>query len=69
MLTRVTVFISALLRYAGALRAADVILNEYNAAGNGLFREGDGEGTFWGRIEENGGDWCRLVVATDHATR
>jgi hypothetical protein len=55
---------------------ADVILNEYNAVGNGLFLNGgnasaDDDGgrasdSYFGRIEGNGGDWFELVVITDH---
>jgi hypothetical protein len=66
MLTRIALSAATLLLHAESLHAADVILNEYNAVGNGLFLEGDGEDTFWGRIEENGGDWFELVVVTDH---
>lgn len=31
---------------AGVIRASDMILNEYNAVGNGLILEGDGEDPF-----------------------
>lgn len=50
----------------GVIRASDMILNEYNAVGNGLLLEGDGEDLFWHRTVENGGDWFELVVITDH---
>lgn len=47
-------------------RAADVILNEYNAVAATKFLQNQREDTFWGRIEGNGGDWFELVVITDH---
>ncbi|MBN2020671.1 MAG: hypothetical protein JW749_10665 [Sedimentisphaerales bacterium] len=56
--------------------AADVILNEYNAVGGGLYLNGgnasaDDDGgragdTWFGRVEGNGGDWFEMAVITDH---
>ncbi|MHC4090985.1 MAG: lamin tail domain-containing protein, partial [Planctomycetota bacterium] len=45
---------------------ARIVLNEYNAVGSTGFLEGDGEDTFWGRIQANGGDWFELAVIADH---
>lgn len=39
---------------ASVIRVSDMILNEYNAVGNGLILEGDGEDPFWRRTVENG---------------
>ena len=62
-------------------RAADVILNEYNAVasnkwlgnpalpecvGPGGFGCSTKEDTFFGRVMGNGGNWFELVVITDH---
>ncbi|UCE58159.1 MAG: lamin tail domain-containing protein [Phycisphaerales bacterium] len=58
--------VAASLIRADTLHAADVILNEYNAVGNGQFLEGDGRDTYWDQIEENGGDWFELAIVTDH---
>jgi hypothetical protein len=65
---------SLLLPVAG--RAADVVLNEYNAVTDAGFLNGgtpaeDSEGgqaadPFFGRVAGNGGDWFELVVITDH---
>ncbi|MHC4064590.1 MAG: MSCRAMM family adhesin [Planctomycetota bacterium] len=55
-----------LLACSGGLRAADVILNEYNAVGGTQFLEDGAEDTYWGRVEGNGGDWFELAVITDH---
>jgi hypothetical protein len=61
---------------AGTLRAADVILNEYNAVDNTSFLGGgdssadDAGGrasdSYFGRVMGNGGDWFELVVIKDH---
>jgi hypothetical protein len=61
-----TILVFASWAWAGGLHAADVILNEYNAVGGNRFLEDDGEDTYWGRVEGNGGDWFELVVITDH---
>ena len=66
MPSRVFLIFAGWLLHAGVLHAADVILNEYNAVGNGRFLEGDGEDPFWGRTEGNGGDWFELAIVTDH---
>lgn len=50
----------------GESRAADLVLNEYNAVGDGRRLEQDGSDPFWGRRLGNGGDWFELVVITDH---
>lgn len=47
-------------------RAADVILNEYNAVGDSNFLQGTGSDSYWGRILGNGGDWFEMAVITDH---
>ena len=61
---------------SGSLRAADVILNEYNAVDTAAFLGGgdssaDEAGgraadSFFGRVPGNGGDWFELVVIKDH---
>jgi hypothetical protein len=65
-----------LLTVSGGLRAADVILNEYNAVDSTDFLNGgdaaaDESGgrasdSYFGRVEGNGGDWFELVVIKDH---
>jgi hypothetical protein len=68
--------VTVLLIVSGGLRAADVILNEYNAVDPASFL-GDGNSaadakggrasdSYFGRVEGNGGDWFELVVITDH---
>lgn len=61
-----TLLVMALLGSASASRAADLILNEYNAVGKGRLLGSDGADTFWQQIEGNGGDWVELVVIKDH---
>ncbi len=66
----------ALSLLSGNARAADVILNEYNAVGgsdylNGGDSSADETGgrasdTYFGRVMGNGGDWFEMVVITDH---
>ncbi|MCL5279579.1 MAG: hypothetical protein M1376_06700 [Planctomycetes bacterium] len=61
---------------SGTLRAADVILNEYNAVDNSSFLGGGDSSadevggrasdSYFGRIMGNGGDWFELVVIKDH---
>jgi hypothetical protein len=75
---RVTLLIAAVLLFAAAteIRAADVILNEYNAVDPNSFLGGgdasaDASGgraydTYFGRVKGNGGDWFELVVIKDH---
>jgi hypothetical protein len=65
-----------LLTLTGGLRAADVILNEYNAVSGSSYLGGgdsaaDAKGgrasdSYFGRVEGNGGDWFELVVIKDH---
>lgn len=57
-------------------RAADIILNEYNAVDSNDFLNGgnasaDDDGgrasdSYFGRVRGNGGDWFELVVIKDH---
>lgn len=64
------------LMLSGGLRAADVILNEYNAVDSTEFLGGgnsaaDAKGgrasdSYFGRVQGNGGDWFELVVIKDH---
>lgn len=63
---RVVIAIATMLISAGTIRAADLILNEYNAVSSGFFLAGDGQDDFWQRTDGNGGDWFELVVITDH---
>ncbi len=66
----------ALSLVSGTLRAADVILNEYNAVDGTSFLGGgdssaDDRGErasdgYFGRVMNNGGDWFELVVIKDH---
>lgn len=61
---------------SGTLRAADVLLNEYNAVDNTSFlgggdssaddRGGRASDSYFGRVMGNGGDWFELVVIKDH---
>jgi len=61
---------------SGTLRAADVILNEFNAVdGTSFLGGGDSSADYaggrasdryFGRIMGNGGDWFELVVIKDH---
>lgn len=51
---------------AGTARAADVILNEYNAVSDAQLLANNSFDPYWGRIPGNGGDWFELVVITDH---
>lgn len=72
------VFLALCLLLGGVCSAfaADVILNEYNAVGNGLYLNGgnasaDDNGgrasdSWFGRVPTNGGDWFEMVVITDH---
>ncbi|GMU33203.1 MAG: lamin tail domain-containing protein [Planctomycetia bacterium] len=55
-----------LLSAAATARAADVILNEYNAVGDTQFLANGSADTYWGTVLGNGGDWFELVVITDH---
>jgi len=55
-----------LLSAAAAARAADVILNEYNAVSDTQFLANGSSDAFWGIVLGNGGDWFELVVITDH---
>jgi hypothetical protein len=67
---------AVLLALAGSVRAADVILNEYNAVDGSSYLGGgdsaaDAKGarasdSYFGRVEGNGGDWFELVVIKDH---
>jgi hypothetical protein len=75
---RVVLLIAGVLLFAAATetRAADVILNEYNAVDSDSFLGGgdasaDASGgrafdTHFGRVKGNGGDWFELVVIKDH---
>jgi hypothetical protein len=73
---KVSVLLFLVLGCFCAAFAADVILNEYNAVGNGLFLNdgnasaddngGRASDCWFGRISGNGGDWFELVVITDH---
>lgn len=66
----------ALSLLSGTLRAADVILNEYNAVDGAAFLGGgdssaDETGgraadSYFGRVPGNGGDWFELAVIKDH---
>jgi hypothetical protein len=51
---------------APSARAADVILNEYNAvSGGNQLDDGEGADTFFGKINGNGGNWFELLVVGD----
>lgn len=65
-MNRFCVIVGIVLSVALPVRAADVILNEYNAVNGGELLEGDGSDTYWGIVEGNGGDWFELAVITDH---
>lgn len=55
-----------------ALAAGELVINEYNAVGEGKYLEHDpvnpweGSDSYFGRIEGNGNNWIELVVNTDH---
>ena len=65
-----------ILSFWGSAFGADIILNEYNAVSSTLFLNGgnasaDSNGgrasdSYFGRVQDNGGDWFELVVITDH---
>lgn len=56
----------ALIAASASTRAADVILNEYNAVSDSQLLANSSSDPYWGRIAGNGGDWFELVVITDH---
>ncbi len=59
----VCVIVAFASRVAGG---ASVILNEYNAvSGSNQLDDGDGEDTFFGTIDGNGGNWFELLVLDD----
>jgi hypothetical protein len=78
--SRRTALLSFLLcSFAHSAWAAQLIVNEFNAVGSGEYLNGgsagiDGDGndvdppsdTYFGRKEDNGGDWIELVVVADH---
>jgi hypothetical protein len=74
--TRALGILLVLALMPGALRAADVILNEYNAVGSTSFLGGGDSAAdesggrasdcYFGRVPGNGGDWFELVVIKDH---
>ena len=76
MLRRILGLVVVCSLLSGSLRAADVILNEYNAVDTAAFLGGgdssaDEAGgraadSFFGRVPGNGGDWFELVVIKDH---
>ena len=43
-----------------------LILNEYNGVSDSELLEGEGEDTYFGQVEGNGGDWIELVVTKNH---
>ena len=58
---------------AGQARAAgELIINEFNAVGEAKFLQYDalkpweGQDSYFGRIQGNGGNWIELVVTEDH---
>lgn len=55
-----------LIACAVPARAADVILNEYNAVSDTQVLQNGASDPFWGIVPGNGGDWFELVVITDH---
>jgi len=74
--TRTLLLVAVLLSMTQGVRAADIILNEYNAVDSNDFlgggdaamdeaggRAGD---TYFGRVPGNGGDWFEMVVIKDH---
>ena len=50
---------------ASSGRAAELILNEYNAVSSTNMLENSGSDTFFGQVLGNGGDWFELVVIRD----
>ncbi len=52
--------------------AGELIINEYNGVGEAKFLEHDlqkpweGQDSYFGRIQGNGGNWIELVVTEDH---
>jgi hypothetical protein len=75
-MTRTLLLVAVLLCVGQGVRAADIILNEYNAVGAKDFlnggdsaadsEEGRAFDSYFGRIQGNGGDWFELVVIKDH---
>ena len=50
---------------ASSGRAAELMLNEYNAGSSTNMLENSGSDTFFGQVLGNGGDWFELVVMRD----
>ncbi|MEZ6191749.1 MAG: PEP-CTERM sorting domain-containing protein [Phycisphaerales bacterium] len=66
------VLFGGLLAAGQAHAAGELIINEYNAVGEAKFLEFDplkaweGQDSYFGRIQGNGGNWIELVVTSDH---
>ena len=64
--------LTGMLAAGQAFATGELLINEYNAVGEAKFLEFDplksweGQDTYFGRIQGNGGNWIELVVASDH---